>query len=105
MLNVIKTKKYRGAYIEILNYYQDFVAVIFYRGRFYHFRSDALKKGEYTNEEYLTILDTILKDAKRFADEIIKERSLLGQIKRWIKNKRNIANRRKARQGMGKKPN
>ena len=98
MFSVIKVKKYRSTFILIINFWQDFVSIIFYRGQFYHCRLKAEKMGEYSNEEYLTALDTILKDSHTLVDTIIRERSLIGTIKRlWHKNKQNIETRRKVR--------
>lgn len=96
MINVIKIKKYRGAHILILNAWQSFVAIVFYRGKFYHCRTDAVKQGEYTNNEYLVALDTITKDAKYLVEALKRKRSVLFQLKSlWKKNiKRSIERRR-----------
>ena len=93
-MNAIKIKKYRGANILIINEWQDFIAIIFYRGGFYHCRLGVEKNevifrnhkrigpADYTNGEYLVAVDTIVKDAKILVDNIIKERSLWNQIKK-----------------------
>lgn len=109
LVNTITAKKYRGAYIYIVNYWQDFVIVIFYRGRFYSFRSVTDKRGkfdrfgnfirgEYTNEEYIIVLENIFKDAHKFIDAIKIERSVLFRIKRSLKlfiQKSNVKRQRK----------
>lgn len=84
--NSIETKKYRGAHIHIINYYQEFIIVVFYRGKFYQFKSATDKRGEYTNEEYLVVLDAIREDAKKFIDAIKIQRSFKYKIKLFIKN-------------------
>ena len=86
LFNSIETRKYRGAYIQILNYWQDFVIVVFYRGKFYQFKSATDKKSEYTNEEYILVLKNIIKDAEKFIDAIKNQRSIKGRIKLFINN-------------------
>ena len=86
VLNSVKMSKYRGAYIHIVNFYQEFIVVVFYKGEFYQFKSATDKGGEYTNEEYILVLDAIRKDAERFIDAIKKERSVIFRLKRWLKN-------------------
>lgn len=95
LANAIQTKKYKGAYIHILNYWQDFVVVIFYRRKFYQFRSATDKKGEYTNEEYIIVLDSIFQDAHKFIEAIREKRSLKNKIKLFINRIYETRKRRK----------
>ena len=107
MLNSIKIKSYRGAHILILNSWQEFIVIVFYKNQFYHFLSGAEKKGEYTNDEYFTVIDTITKDSHKYIDAIILKRSLKFKIKQlWQQiNKLFIAKARKGRHPMARKPN
>ena len=97
MINGLHFKEYRGAHIHLINYWQDFVVVVFYRGRFYDYKVEAEKKGEYTNEEYIRVISAVYEDAKKFVDAIRVKRSLKNKIKEFIneyqKKKRRGANR------------
>lgn len=84
MINAVKIRKYKEAHILILNMWQSFLTIIFYRGKFYHFYMDAFKQGEYDIGEYTVVLDACLKDAKTLIDKIKKERSLLNIIKKFV---------------------
>ena len=74
-------RKYRGAHILIINEFQTFISITFYKGKFYHIKHDAIKRGEYTNKEYLEVCDSIQKEAKKMVDLIRVEKSLLFKIK------------------------
>lgn len=74
MIQVAQIRKYRGANILILNNWQSFVYVIFYRKQFYANEITIAKPGEYTNLEYVRALDGVLIAAKRSVD-MIRERS------------------------------
>ncbi len=84
LINSIVTKKYKGAYIHIINYFQQFVVVVFYKGRFYQFLSVTDKAREYTNEEYILVLNGIYEDAKKFIESIKVQRSLKFRIKGYL---------------------
>lgn len=76
-------KKYRGAHILILNEWQTFIAIIFYKGKFYHAYAEAIKKGEYGGKEYTECVDFAYREAKRVVDAIKiskRQRSILGKI-------------------------
>lgn len=90
MINVIAVKKYRGASILIINCWQSFIAIVFYRGQFYHCRIDAVQRGEYNNQEYLTALDTISKDAKYLVAAVKKKRSFFEKIKKIFNLKKKV---------------
>ena len=77
----IKVKKYRKANILILNEFQSFISVVFYRGNFYQIKTDAIKHGEYTNGEYTEAIENAYTEAKKLADAIITSRSIKFRIK------------------------
>lgn len=77
-----RIRRYKGAYILILNVWDTFLTIIFLRGKFYHIKHDAEIKGrEYTNKEYLDILDVIKKDAYKIIDIIKVESSIRFKVK------------------------
>ena len=84
LVNSLSMRPYRGAHIHIINYFQRFVVVVFYRGHFYQFLSETTKQGEYTNEEYLLVLDAIRKDAEKYVDAIKKKRSFRYRLKSFF---------------------
>ncbi len=84
-MTVLKIKKYRGANILIMNNWQSFIYVIFYRNRFYTNTIDITKYGEYSNAEYLRAIDGVLLAAKETVD-IIKQRSFVFNIFNQFKN-------------------
>ena len=83
-MTIVKIKKYRGANILILNNYQDFLCVIFYKGKFYANTFEISKAGEYTEKEYIQALDAV-QIAARTTVNIIKERSsVINKLKQYV---------------------
>jgi len=90
-MTVTKIAKYRGASILILNEWQCFIYVIFYKGEFFANQIVITKSGEYTNKEYLQAMDGALTAAKSTIDTF-KERSLINKF-----NPFNATNRKRLR--------
>ena len=77
----VKTKKYKGAHILILNDWQNFRYIIFYKGLFFSTDLEVTKRGEYTNEEYILAVDATYQAACATIDQIILQRSWTQKIK------------------------
>lgn len=82
----VRCRKYRGAHILIINEFQSFLAIIFYKGRFYQTKLDAIKQGkkEYTASEYATACDTMFKEACLLVDAIKVKLNIITKIKQLI---------------------
>ncbi len=83
-MTIAKIKKYNGAHILILNEWQRFIYIIFYKGQFYANTFDIEKTGDYTGTEYIRAMDAVLLAAKKSCDIII-QRSLLNKLKSYVK--------------------
>ena len=85
-MTIVKIKKYKAANILILNEWQRFIYIIFYKGQFYANTFDIEKTGDYTGTEYLRAMDAVLLAAKKSCDIIIERSSLLNKLKNYVKS-------------------
>ena len=84
-MTVVKIKTYRGAHILILNEFQGFIWVAFYKGKFYAGQLHIEKQGEYTLDETESALKATLCAAKLSIDQICERSFPLKQIKQCQK--------------------
>ena len=85
MLTAIRVRKYRGAHILIINKWQNFIAIIFYKGQVHQTELDAEIKGQhdYTAKQYAIACDAMLCEAKKVVDAIREQRSLRFKFKKY----------------------
>ena len=78
---------YHGANILLLNNdWQTFISIVFYKGQFYSWQTDAVKVSEYNNKEFLLAVDNAYTAAKEIVDEV-RQRSLTkNKIKKICQN-------------------
>jgi len=107
-MTCVKISNYKGAHILILNEWQVFIYIIYYKRKFFANEISISKRGEYTNKEYVQALDGALVAAKSTID-IIRERSAFRKFFTLLKNgasnisQRGQADRREVPEGAGDK--
>ena len=85
-LTAIRIKKYRGANILIINKWQNFIAIIFYKGQFFQTELEAtpeVKRKDYTAREYAIACDAMLNEAKKVVNAIRAKRSLKNRLRQY----------------------
>lgn len=76
-MQVIRVRRYRGAYILIVEFQQKWLGIVYYRGQFYHVLLDAFVKGdEYNAGEFTEAADVALRQVHELVDSIKKGRSI-----------------------------